>query len=286
MARKGFNFRSFTSFILAWTFLTLVVSGAVLYIAPPGRIANWTRWQLILLSKEQWQGVHTLTAVVFLVGGFFHLLKFNWKSFLTYLGKKADAGQHLRYEIIASIALFLLILAGTIAQQPPFQTIMAAGDSVRQSWEDPARVPPIPHMEEMTLREFARNIQMEPDTLMQSLQTLGYSAGSQDELLQQLAKRHQRSPVQIYTALKTSIPASAVGDQPAGVGGRGGGGGQGYKTLAQFTTEYGLSNEAAVQTLAAQGIQAKPEDKMRDIANRSGRKPYEVIEILKGTPKK
>jgi hypothetical protein len=284
MARRGFNFRSFTTFILTWTFLTLVVSGAVLYIAPPGRIANWTRWQLMILTKEQWQAVHTLTAVVFLVGGFFHLLKFNWKSFLTYLRKKADAGQHLRYEMIASLALFLLILAGTIAQQPPFQTIMAAGDSVRQSWEDPASVPPIPHMEEMTLQEFAKNIQMEPDKLMQSLQTLGYAGTSPDELLSQLAKRYQRSPVQIYTALKTNTPASAVTHQSAGGGG--GGGGQGFKTLAQLATENGLSSEAAIQSLAAKGIQAKADDKMRDIANRSGRKPYEVIEILKGDPQK
>jgi hypothetical protein len=228
--------------------------------------------------------VHTLTAVVFLVGGFSHLLKFNWRSFLTYLRKKAGAGQHLRYEMIASLALFLLILAGTIAQQPPFQTIMAAGDSVRQSWEDPANVPPIPHMEEMTLREFAKNIQMEPDKLMQSLQTLGYAGASLDELLSQLAKRYQRSPVQIYTALKTNTPASAITHQP--VGGGGGGGGQGFKTLAQLATEYGLSSEAAIQSLAVKGIQAKADDKMRDIANRSGRKPYEVIEILKGDPQK
>jgi hypothetical protein len=285
MARRGFNFRSFTTFILTWTFLTLVASGAVLYIAPPGRIANWTRWQLMILTKEQWQAVHTLTAIVFLVGGLFHLLKFNWKSFLTYLRKKADAGQHLRHEMIASLSLFLLILAGTIAQKPPFQTIMAAGDSVRQSWEDPASVPPIPHMEEMTLGEFAKNIQMEPDKLMQSLQTLGYAGSSQDELLQQLAKRYQRSPVQIYSALKTNTPASAATHKPA-TGAGGGGGGQGFKTLAEVATENMIASETAIRNLAAKGIQAKADDKMRDIANQSGRKPYEVIEILKGDQKK
>ena len=67
---------------------------------------------------------------------------------------------------------------------------------------------------------------------------------------------------------------------------RRGGGGQGFKTLAQLATEYGLSSEAAVQRLAAKGIQVKADDKMRDIANRSGRKPYEVIEILKGDQNK
>jgi hypothetical protein len=281
MARRGFNFRSFTSFILAWTFIALVVSGAVLYIAPPGRVANWTRWQLIILTKEKWQAVHTLTAIVFLVGGLFHLLKFNWKSFLLYLRKKADAGQHLRYEMFASLALFLLILAGTIAQQPPFQTIMAAGESVRQSWEDPASGAPIPHMEEMTLREFSKNIQMEPDQLMQSLQTLGYAAAGPEELLRQLAARYQRSPVQIYTALKSNAPASATDHKPAV-----GGSGLGFRSLADVAKENGLSSEIALQNLASKGIQARPEDKMRDIANRNGRKPYEVIEILKGEQKK
>ena len=285
MRRQGFSFRPFTSFILTWTFLTLMVSGAVLYIAPPGRIANWTRWHLMVLTKEQWQAVHTLTAIVFLVGGLFHLLYFNWKSILTYLRKRTAAGRHLRYEMIASLALFLFILAGTIAQQPPFQTIMAAGESVRQSWEDPASVPPIPHMEEMTLREFAGNLQMEPDKLMQSLRTLGYPAANQDETLQQLAKRFQCSPVEIYRALKTNTPASVQTHEPA-EGGSGGGHGQGFRTLAELAGEYGLSPEIAVRSLAAKGIQAQPDDKMRDIADRSGKKPYEVIEILKSGPAK
>ena len=79
MASKNFSFKTFTSFILAWSFLALIISGAVLYVAPAGRIANWTRWQLIILTKEQWQAVHTLAAIVFLIGGLFHLLKFKLK---------------------------------------------------------------------------------------------------------------------------------------------------------------------------------------------------------------
>ena len=61
---------------------------------------------------------------------------------------------------------------------------------------------------------------------------------------------------------------------------------RGFKTLAELATENGLSSETAIQNLAAKGIQAKADDKMRDIANRSGRKPYEVIEIMKGDQKK
>jgi len=289
MARKRFNFRTFTSFILAWCFLTLIVSGAVLYVAPPGRIANWTRWQLVVLTKEQWQAVHTLTAIVFLVGGLFHLLKFNWRAFLAYLRRKTEARMQFRYEMLASAVLFLLILAGTIAQRPPFQTVMAAGESIRQSWESPSLQPPIPHMEEMTLQEFAKNLQMEPGQLLQSLQTLGYKAAGQEETLQELAKRYGRSPGQIYVALKSGNAASAGEHQPVAGGGGGGGGsgrGMGFKTLAQYAGELGLTPQAAVESLAARGIAAKADERVRDIAERSGRKPYELTEILNAASKK
>ncbi len=278
MVRKKFSFRTFTSLLLAWAFLALIVSGAVLYIAPPGRIANWTRWQIILLTKEQWQAVHTLTAIAFLVGGMFHLLKFNWKAFLAYLRRKAGGSLAFRRELIASGALFLLILAGTISQQPPFQSVMAAGESIRQYWEEPAQAPPIPHMEEMTLQELAANLKMDPGSLFRALEGNGYAAVDQDETLRHLAQRHQSSPNIIYASLTTaSGPASSEHKPSFGSGGRG----QGFKTLAQFAGENGISVEDAVRILAARGIEAKANDVMRDIAERSGRKPYELLEILK-----
>jgi len=43
MALRKFSFRTFTSLILAWSFPALIVSGAVLYVAPPGRIARRPR---------------------------------------------------------------------------------------------------------------------------------------------------------------------------------------------------------------------------------------------------
>ncbi len=283
MTRKRFNFRTFTSLLLTWCFLVLLVSGAVLYVAPPGRIANWTRWQLIILTKEQWQAVHTLTAIVFLIGGLFHLLKFNWRAFLAYLRRKSGPGLQIRHEMIASVIVFGAILAGTIAQQSPFQNVMSAAESIRASWEDPSTVAPIPHMEEMTLDEFAKSLQMDPGTLTQELQALGYAAASQQEPLRQLASRYERSPVQIYTALKLRTGSTLTVDHLPVTGG---GSGQGFKTLAQVAAEVGLDPEAAVRGLAGRGITAKAEERMRDIAERTGRKPYELIETLKGLQEK
>jgi hypothetical protein len=240
MNRRQFSFRTFTSFILAWTFLALVVSGAVLYVAPPGRIANWTNWQLLILRKEQWQAVHVLTAIMFLVGGIFHLLRFNWKPFFSYLKNRTGNCLKFRNEIVASTALFFVVVAGTMAQLQPFQSVMIASESIRETWEEPGGVPPIPHMEEMTLQQLAQNMQIENEKLIQMLEKQSLSTAGLEETLRQLARRTQTSPEQIYEYLKVGIQASAAEHQPAAieaVAGRS----QGFKTLAQLAAENGIT---------------------------------------------
>ena len=59
--RKPFSWKPFTSFFILLSFVVLLLSGVVLYVAPPGRIANWTQWQFGL-DKEQWQALHTVFA--------------------------------------------------------------------------------------------------------------------------------------------------------------------------------------------------------------------------------
>jgi hypothetical protein len=269
MPGKNFSFRVFTSFILAWTFLLLMVSGSVLYVAPPGRIANWTRWQLMILTKEQWQAVHTLTAISFLVGGIFHLFKFNWRAFLAYLKRKGAGGFQYRHEMLYSILLFSAVLAGTIAQRAPFASVMAVGESIRNSWEPAANEPPIPHMEELTLSALARNMQMEPDRLVASLRTKGLDEAAPDVVLQDLAGRHDRSPLDIYNSLREPQGAPAEGVGP------------GQKTLAQVCGELGLTTDSAVAVLAGRGVKADPGEKLHDIAVRSTIKPYELMDLLK-----
>ena len=279
MTGKKFSFGVFTSFILAWTFLLLIVSGAVLYVAPPGRIANWTRWQLMILTKEQWQAVHTLTALTFLVGGIFHLLKFNWRPFLAYLKRKGAGGFQYRHEMLFSIVLFSAVLAGTVAQLAPFASVMAIGESIRNSWEPAANEPPIPHMEVLTLSALARNMQMEPERMVATLRSRGLDEAAPDIVLRDLAREHDRSPLDIYKSIREQ---QGVGGAASPVrSGEGGGGGPGQKTLAQVCGELGLAPESAVAILAGKGVMADPGEKLHDIAVRSTIKPYELLELLR-----
>ena len=64
---KIFNWRSFTSILTAFSFLGLTISGIILFVVPPGRIANWTGWTIFALTKEQWIALHDWFAVIFMI---------------------------------------------------------------------------------------------------------------------------------------------------------------------------------------------------------------------------
>ena len=51
---KGFKWRGMFTFLVVLALVVDAVSGIILYIAPPGRVANWTNWQVWGLGKDQW----------------------------------------------------------------------------------------------------------------------------------------------------------------------------------------------------------------------------------------
>ena len=275
---KNFSFRSFTSFILAWTFLALLLSGSVLFISPPGRVANWTDWRMLFLTKMQWTAVHTLMATIFLVGGLFHLLKFNWRVFYAYLMKKREATLQFKREMALSGLVFLLVLAGTLLRLPPFQTLVTYGELTKNSWENPAQAAPIPHMEEMDIKQVAERLQAPPDKIINVLQQQGMPVEGADLSLASIAKRYNRSPQQVYSTIQKALSPSPSAEAHAPAAG---GAGLGAKTIQGMAAELGLKTEDAIELLRANKLQAKPEDTIRTVALGAGIRPFEVVEILK-----
>ncbi len=284
MSQKRFSWRSFTTLMLAWAFLTLIASGTVLYIAPPGRIANWTQWRIVALTKAQWQAIHVLTAVVFLTGGLFHLLKFNWKVFVAYMKKRGDSGIRFGREIALSAGLFVFVLAATVANLPPFGTVMTAGEKIKESWDQPAQSPPVPHLEEQRMSDIAARLQIQPEAASRLLAQRGIAvpAGTETKL-KEVARQNRTSPQAIYEALqpagtKTNAAPAVTADavhQP------GSGSGLGERTMSAVARELGMTPDEALSALAAQNLTAKPEETLREVAFRQGKRPFEIMELLR-----
>ncbi|MBE0460642.1 MAG: DUF4405 domain-containing protein, partial [Candidatus Aminicenantes bacterium] len=67
MGRGILKFRAFISLSILWSFLVEAISGIVLYITPVGRVANWTNWKFLGLTKQNWEAIHTIFGYVFLL---------------------------------------------------------------------------------------------------------------------------------------------------------------------------------------------------------------------------
>ena len=96
--------RAMTSVFIASSFLLLLVSGAVLFISPPGRVANWSNWRMIGLTKHDWIGVHTWFAAVFVLTAVFHLI-FNFRPLVNYFRDRLTRRIGWRWEWVAAVAL-------------------------------------------------------------------------------------------------------------------------------------------------------------------------------------
>jgi ABC-type Fe3+-siderophore transport system permease subunit len=132
-----FQWRAFTSVLIAVSFVVLAVTGAMLFVSPPGRVANWTHWTLLGLAKHQWTGLHVGFSALFLVITSFHLV-FNWRPLLGYFKDRWTRRLGLRWEWAAALAACGLACAGIQANLPPFSTLLGFSESVKQSWERPA----------------------------------------------------------------------------------------------------------------------------------------------------
>ncbi|MHB1310738.1 MAG: DUF4405 domain-containing protein [Gemmatimonadaceae bacterium] len=270
---KPFRWKAFISLYIVFSFLVLGLSGLVLYVAPPGRIANWSIWRLVLLSKAQWQAVHTIFAFVFLVAASFHLY-FNWKVLKAYLRSRLEAGFHLKRELGAASAAGVLLLALTIGGVPPFSTVMAAGDDIKNAWAGPAQEPPIPHAEELTVQKLAETAKVPVAEARENLAKHGVAIERADMTVKQIAAANALTPEQVYQRM------SADGGKPLMAPAQSGGWGR--KTVTDICTQYRVPVDTGLGRLKAAGFTATGGTPLKELALGSGRTPSDIAQLIVG----
>jgi len=272
-ATRTFHWKVFVSFYVVFSFLTLAVSGIVLFVAPPGRIANWSIWTLGALSKAQWQAVHTIVALLFLVAAGFHLY-FNWKVLMAYLRSKLVEGLRMKRELAAASAAAVLLLTVSIAGVPPFSTVMAFGEDLKNSWSTSATEPPLPHAELLSIEKLADSVKIPAEKIMENLARNGIPVESRDVTMGQLAERHHLSPQQVYQKIQSADAKPKVSLTQ--------GGGWGRMTVEQLCERAGVTVDTGLERLRAQGIEATATSGLRDLGTKLGKSPIDVAKIIGG----
>ncbi len=154
---------SWISTFLFYATVLVILTGMVLYIMPPGRVAYWTDWRLQGLDKDQWEAIHILFGLLMMFPAVWHLY-FNWKPFRRYLGSLRAPGK-----AFVSVTLATLILASlAVKDLPPASWLMALGARLKASWGNPSGLQPL-------LRDAGDDPKLTPKLVRRSLKTTEYS---------------------------------------------------------------------------------------------------------------
>jgi hypothetical protein len=272
--QQMFSWRGWTTFVITISFIVDTISGIILYIAPPGRIANWTNWTIWGLDKDEWAAIHTIFGYLLLIIAGVHLY-YNWKMFMNFIWNKIRKALNRRWELITATLLCLFVFLGTLWNIPPFSNTMSIGQTLKDSWAESKVEVPIVHAELMSLSDFAEKIQVPPDELLSSLNSKGYTVQNTEQTLGEIAEQNNTSPDKLYEAMKSgevqpTLPKTIEGS------------GLGRKTLETISAEQGLSIDEVLSRLRQKGISAQPGDRLKDVAEKHEKFALEIHNIITG----
>lgn len=194
--------RSFLSLLVALSFLIMTVSGLILFIVPPGRIANWLDWRLLGLSKGQWGDMHITTSLLFVLAGAGHIWM-NWKALLNYFRERASKTLTIKSEMVAAALLVAFFTVGGTYQIPPLNYVIELNEYVRDSWiRGPEDEPVVSHAERLPLSRFLKKVDIELEPAMEELARQGIRVADPDEKLLDIARNNNTSPAGIYRRIE------------------------------------------------------------------------------------
>ncbi len=273
--RKFFKLRSFTSFSLVFSTIIMSWSGFILYVAPPGRIANWGGWKLMLFTKAEWQALHTIFSYMFFILFIIHLFFVNWRAFLTYFRSKVRTGLNRKWELLAATLVTALFFVGTLKSWTPFGPVMSFGEKVKESWEQSYTSPPIAHMEEFTMGRLMRSFPAAvPEEILAVLRDSGITVTDTSMTVSRIADRHGVTAQRVYEIISRKYAGGMVTDTsvaPSGVG---------RMTLEAIAGYLNMDVADLVSVVAANGVTASPSSTMKSIADQMGVTPHDLYALF------
>ncbi len=242
------------------------------------RIAHGTDWATLSLTKEQWQAVHTLASLVFIVGGLFHAIDLNRRAIWNYLKRSRKPDSPFRMSLLVSVVLSVAVLFGTVAGIPPFSFVTGLGEWATESWETPQSSAPAPHAEEWTLRQVVESLGIDSNSARTVLETAGFTITGPEQTLRDMADNNDTTPAIVYQILTVVESNGKEKIRPAGSGQRG----LGRRSLNDITDQAGIPLDEILARLKAQGIDAESTDTLRDLSKEYNKTPGELWALVTG----
>lgn len=267
------NLKKITSLTMLTSMLMMTYTGLMLFIAPPGRVANWANWELFGLTKEEYAAIHSAFMVMFIVMTILHIY-YNWKPLTSYLKNSAREMVIFTKETVVALSLTVLFFLGTLYEAPPFENFIEFGTDVSDSWIETYGEPPYGHAELSSLKSFARKMGVGLETAEKLLKDQGIAYDSVDQTLKDIGENNNISPEAIYQIISNTEKGTKkpeVSEKYTGLG---------RKKITEVAQVVGLSTEELIAKLKTIGIDAKPDDRFKEIAEENSLSPLDIVEKL------
>lgn len=212
-----------------------------------------------------------MIALLFVLAGAFHLW-FNWRTFWFYVRTRLAEGLRTKRELALATAGVLAVAGLTLADLPPFGSIIDLGERVKESWSAGGGEPPVPHAELLTLERLAASTEIPLDRVLANLAAAGVAGARPQVTIASLASANGLTPQQVWVTLKGRERPSEI---PAG-------GGYGGKSVGEVCAQFEIPLDEGLGRLRARGIEAQPGTPMKELAERHGRRPHDLVQILAG----
>jgi hypothetical protein len=269
------SLRRFISLSISFSFLIMSYTGIILFLAPKGRVANWTNWELLGLDKTQYAHLHVTFMILFLLGIFFHIY-LNGGSLLNYLKNRAKSFSLLTKEFLFALGLNLLFIVGTLYYWVPFEQFLDFQEEVKASWEKKVDQAPYGHAELSTLEEFAQTTGRNVSVIISQLNASKLRGVNLTKTITQIAQENGKSPAQIFDIINAKPQMPTLSE----------GGGYGKVTLINASVQHAFALENALELIHEKGFNATENSSLKEIADALHVKPIELLELLKSSTQK
>jgi hypothetical protein len=291
--------KKITSLTLGFSFVIMSYTGIMLFIAPKGKIAYWSDWHLLGLSKDQYGDLHTTSILVFLVFGFLHIY-YNWRSIVSYLKDSTHKISFTKKELLIALAINLFFVLGTLYPVHPMKAFLQMEEKIKNNWEKRYGSPPYGHAEESKLSTFCKKMRIDLEDAKVKL-TAKQIQFTPNDTIQDIAKNNGTSPNKIfeiimpqgtnsksdsqsysksdvqYNAQYSSQYNSQTHAQEPNTPQR-----LGRKTLQELSDMQAIDLQHALTILQAKGLQDVSADaKVKNIADDLGIMPVDVYKMIK-----
>jgi len=264
------NLKKITSLTMLCSIIVMTYTGIMLFIAPPGRIANWANWKLLGLGKEDYAQIHITFMVLFVVMTILHVF-YNWKPITSYMKNKAKEMIVFTKDMIVALVLTLIFIFGTIFAIPPFTTFLDFGDGIKHSWEKDYGTAPYSHAELSSFKMFTKKLDYDLEKSEEILNSNNIKF-ERTQSLSYIGNENSVSPQFIFNLLKKNFEKD--GKITIALTG------MGKKTIFEVAQTLNLSTDEFILKLKTLGIEANENDKFKKVVEKYDMSPMDVIEKL------